>query len=141
MEKLDSLQQFFADRPAMAIAVSGGVDSMTLAVVAHRAKAGTQVFHAVSPAVPVEATERVKTHAEKEGWHLNIIDAGEIHDPEYVANPANRCYFCKTNLYDTVTGETTLTVASGTNLDDLGDYRPGLIAAEGPPMSVRTQPG
>ena len=53
-----------------------------------------------------------------------------MEDPQYLANPANRCYFCKTNLYDRVVENTTLTVASGTNLDDLGDYRPGLIAAQ-----------
>lgn len=114
----------------MAIAVSGGVDSMTLAVVAHRACQDTQMFHAVSPAVPVQATARVKSYAQAQGWRLNIIDAGEMLDENYLANPANRCYFCKTNLYDTVLAGTDLPVASGTNLDDLGDYRPGLIAAE-----------
>ncbi len=124
------LEHYFTQRPAMAIAVSGGVDSMTLAVVAHRAMPGTEMFHAVSPAVPVQATARVKAYAAQEGWRLNIIDAGEMHDPDYLANPANRCYFCKTNLYDTVVENTDLTVASGTNLDDLGDYRPGLKAAE-----------
>lgn len=130
MNNLGKLEQYFRDRPPMAVAVSGGVDSMTLAVVAHRANPGTQIFHAVSPAVPAQATARVKEHAKKEGWQLSIVDAGEMHDPQYLANPANRCYFCKTNLYDTVTEHTELTVASGTNMDDLGDYRPGLIAAE-----------
>lgn len=129
-QNLESLHRYFSDRPAMAIAVSGGVDSMTLAVVAHRACPDTQVFHAVSPAVPVEATDRVRRYAELEGWHLNLVDAGEMHDEAYLANPANRCYFCKTNLYDTVVERTSLRVASGTNLDDLGDYRPGLVAAE-----------
>ena len=130
MNNLGKLEQYFRDRPPMAVAVSGGVDSMTLAVIAHRANPETQIFHAVSPAVPAQATIRVKEHAKKEGWQLSIVDAGEMHDPQYLANPANRCYFCKTNLYDTVTEHTELTVASGTNMDDLGDYRPGLIAAE-----------
>jgi len=130
MSKLQALQEYFRSRPPMAVAVSGGVDSMTLAVIAHREQPATQIFHAISPAVPAQATERVKAHAEKEGWSLNLINAGEMHDPQYLANPANRCYFCKTNLYDTVLENTELTVASGTNLDDLGDYRPGLVAAE-----------
>lgn len=130
MQALERLEQFFASRPPMAVAVSGGVDSMTLAVVAHRVNPGTQVFHAVSPAVPAQATGRVRRHAAKEGWNLIVIDAGEIEDPDYLANPVNRCYFCKTSLYDAVLAHTELTVASGTNLDDLGDYRPGLIAAE-----------
>lgn len=130
MSPLESLQKYFRERPPMAVAVSGGVDSMTLAVIAHRAQPETQIFHAISPAVPEQATRRVKEHAAREGWSLNLIDAGEMLDPDYLANPANRCYFCKTNLYDTVCENTELTVASGTNLDDLGDYRPGLIAAE-----------
>jgi uncharacterized protein len=99
-------------------------------VLAHRVQPETQIFHAISPAVPIQATDRVKLHAEREGWQLNVIDAGEMEDPQYLANPANRCYFCKTNLYDRVVENTELTVASGTNLDDLGDYRPGLVAAE-----------
>ena len=103
---------------------------MTLAFVANRVNPDTQMFHALSPAVPAQATDRVRDYAERLGWQLNLIDAGEINDPAYLANPANRCYFCKTNLYDTVTFHTELTVVSGTNTDDLGDYRPGLIAAE-----------
>ncbi len=130
MSALQALQDYFRSRPPMAVAVSGGVDSMTLAVIAHRVNPDTQIFHAISPAVPGQATDRVKAHAEKEGWSLNVINAGEMHDPEYLANPANRCYFCKTNLYDTVVENTDLAVASGTNTDDLGDYRPGLIAAD-----------
>lgn len=130
MQALDELERYFRQQPPMAVAVSGGVDSMTLAVVAHRVQPETQIFHAVSPAVPPQATARVKIHAAREGWNLHIIDAGEMNDPAYLANPANRCYFCKTNLYDRVLENTQLAVASGTNLDDLGDYRPGLIAAE-----------
>ncbi len=130
MTRLDALADVLAARGPIAIAVSGGVDSMTLAVVAHRANSECQMYHAISPAVPPQATERVKRYAELEGWDLHLIDAREIHDPEYVANPANRCYYCKTNLYDTVCSQTDLQVVSGTNTDDLGDYRPGLIAAE-----------
>ena len=130
MTDLSQLQNYFAEKQPMAIAVSGGVDSMTLAVVAVRANPDTEIFHAVSAAVPAQASARVRAYAKLENWRLTVLDAGEMADPEYLANPANRCYFCKTNLYDTVTEHTTLTVASGTNMDDLGDYRPGLIAAE-----------
>lgn len=114
----------------IAVAVSGGVDSMTLAFVAHRVNPASVMFHAVSPAVPQQATLRVRRYAAREAWQLRIVDAGEIQDPDYLANPANRCYFCKTHLYDTVCRFTDLPVASGTNMDDLGDYRPGLDAAE-----------
>ena len=114
----------------MAVAVSGGVDSMTLAVVAGRVQPETQVFHAISPAVPAAATARVQRYAAAENWRLTVIDAGEMDDEAYLSNPANRCYFCKTNLYDSVSRQTDLVLASGTNLDDLDDYRPGLVAAE-----------
>ena len=116
----------------VAVAVSGGVDSMTLAVAAHRALgASATMVHAVSPAVPADATGRVERYSVREGWRLERIDAGELLDPRYVANPVNRCYFCKTNLYSTIAafaGPGT-TIVSGTNLDDLGDFRPGLAAA------------
>ena len=114
-----------------AVAVSGGVDSMTLALLAgRRLGAESAMFHAVSPAVPPEATERVRAFAAREGWRLTVLDAGEFADPAYRANPANRCFYCKTNLYGALAGRTDATLLSGTNLDDLGDWRPGLKAAE-----------
>jgi uncharacterized protein len=114
----------------LVIAVSGGVDSMTLATVAHRAHPQTtEMVHAVSPAVPAHATHRVRAYAEREGWTLRVTDAGEFTDPRYRANPVDRCYFCKTHLYDRIRALTARTIAAGTNLDDLGDFRPGLHAA------------
>ncbi len=113
----------------VAIAVSGGVDSMTLAVVAHRLNPHNIPSHAVSPAVPTSATERVKQYAEREGWPLLLLDAKEFDDPHYLENPVNRCYFCKSNLYTRLREATDLPIVSGTNLDDLSDYRPGLTAA------------
>jgi uncharacterized protein len=129
MNKLVTLQNHLKQIGPVAVAVSGGVDSMTLAYVAHQTDRNTEHFHAVSPAVPHQATARVRKYAAAEGWNLKIIDAGEIEDPQYIANPANRCYYCKTNLYDALTEHTDLPLVSGTNTDDLGDYRPGLIAA------------
>ncbi len=129
LSKLHQIERYFTSREPMAIAVSGGVDSMTLAVVAHSVHPDTEIFHALSPAVPPQATTRVQQYAGSRGWQLRLIDADEINDPQYVANPANRCYFCKTRLYDKVSRHTGRQIASGTNLDDLGDYRPGLAAA------------
>ena len=113
-----------------AVAVSGGVDSMTLAVVAGRHTDDVVMIHATSPAVPPEATARVKRYAQREGWTLEILDAGEFGDARYRANPVNRCYFCKTNLYGAMAAVTERELWSGTNTDDLGDYRPGLVAAQ-----------
>lgn len=114
----------------LAIAVSGGVDSMTLAHVAVRhSRATTVMYHAASPAVPVAARERVQAHALRHGWRLEVVDAHELDDARYRANPVDRCYYCKTNLYDRIAGVTSDTIASGTNCDDLSDFRPGLRAA------------
>lgn len=114
----------------MAVAVSGGVDSTTLAALAARRRPQTtRLFHAVSPAVPREATDRLRARAERDGWPLEVIEAGEFDDPDYLSNPVNRCFYCKHNLYETIQQHTDSTVVSGANLDDLGDYRPGLDAA------------
>ena len=101
--RVAALERVLGDIGRVAVAVSGGVDSMTLAVIAHRTlgDAATMV-HAVSAAVPADATDRVEWYARREGWRLRRIDAGELLDGRYVANPVNRCYFCKTNLYTTI---------------------------------------
>jgi uncharacterized protein len=125
-----ALESRLADIARLAVAVSGGVDSLTLAAVAHaRLGENATMFHAVSPAVPPEATERTRSLAARFGWRLRVLDAGEFSDPEYLRNPVNRCYFCKSNLYGSIARHTDAQLVSGTNRDDLGDYRPGLDAA------------
>lgn len=130
IRSLETLGRLLDAIDRIAVAVSGGVDSLTLATFAHRRLAGrVEMFHAVSPAVPEEATVRVRALADHEGWTLNVIDAGEFADANYRANPVNRCFYCKTNLYSAIAPNTTAQIVSGTNLDDLGEYRPGLEAA------------
>lgn len=131
LQKLERLTQALGEFESLAVAVSGGVDSLTLATVAHR-KLGARVemFHATSPAVPQEATKRVKDMAAREGWKLTVVDAGEFDDPDYRSNPVNRCFYCKTNLYGALVPRTSAQIVAGTNLDDLGEYRPGLSAAK-----------
>lgn len=134
MTELARLHAVFDTAAAWTFAVSGGVDSMTLATLAHRhLPQPPRIVHATSPAVPAAALPLIEAHANAEGWRLEIIDAGEFADPEYRTNPVNRCYFCKSNLYDSILAVLAASegvVASGTNLDDLGDFRPGLKSAE-----------
>ena len=80
--------------------------------------------------MPPDATDRVRRYATREGWQLTILNAGEFADPLYLDNPVDRCFHCKGNLYRSIAGTADATLLSGTNLDDLSDYRPGLRAAE-----------
>jgi len=116
--------------PSLTVALSGGIDSLTLSAAAALARGaqGVTQCHAVSPAVPAAATARVHRFAQDRGLALKIVDAGEFADASYRANPVNRCYFCKSNLYGTLSRMGDV-VAAGTNMDDLSDYRPGLVAA------------
>jgi uncharacterized protein len=123
--------------PLRMVACSGGVDSMLLATFAHRQNSGgTAVVHDVSPAVPAAATARVVEHAAAQGWNLQIITSEEFTDEQYLSNPRDRCYFCKSHLYRAMarvaqavpTGDGS-TILSGTNADDMSEYRPGLRAA------------
>ena len=113
------------------VALSGGVDSLSLAAIAHSAL-GTRatMYHARSPAVPPEATARVQAMSAARGWRLAVFDAGEFARAEYLANPVDRCFYCKTSLYAAMRARSAAQLLSGTNLDDLGEYRPGLRAAD-----------
>ena len=123
---------------ARIVACSGGIDSLVLATLAHRAAPEqTIVAHTVTPAVPGPGTARVVAFAEREGWNLELVRSSEFDDERYLSNPADRCYYCKSNLYDaisTLQGSTSApsdaVILSGANTDDLGEYRPGLIAAD-----------
>ena len=128
--ELETLDRVLDELGPLAVAVSGGVDSMTLAhVVARRQGPAARMLHAVSAAVPPQATARVQRHALRHDWRLSLIDAGEFTDPDYRRNPVDRCFYCKQNLYAAMARETDAVLVSGTNRDDLGDYRPGLRAA------------
>ena len=124
------LTKVLSDTGPRIVAVSGGVDSLTLATFAHRAASRlTRIAHGVSPSVPPQATARVHDLARQEGWALTVLNPGEFNDKDYVDNPPNRCYFCKGHLYRRLAAKLSGVILSGANVDDLGDYRPGLLAA------------
>ncbi len=135
-QRLVQIQAILTDIGQFAIAVSGGIDSTLLAVVAGRlTDVDTRMIHAVSPAVPPLATKRVRKFARDENWTLDVVEVGEFDDERYLSNPIDRCFYCKTNLYGHIGAMVGGQIVSGTNCDDLSDFRPGLKAAEN--FSVR----
>ncbi len=128
--KLRQLQSLLQSIDSFVIAVSGGIDSMLLSVVAGRMdNVNARMVHAVSPAVPELATNRVRGYAHNENWKLMVCDAGEFSDERYMNNPVDRCFYCKFNLYQYIDSQVDAQILSGTNQDDLDDFRPGLKAA------------
>jgi uncharacterized protein len=117
-----------------AIALSGGVDSAVVAKAAYLALADNAIaVTADSPSVARADLADARRVAEQIGIRHRIVATGEFADPEYVRNDGTRCYYCKSELYSKIEGILPELgfpiVCSGANLDDAGDYRPGLTAA------------
>ncbi len=117
-----------------AVAFSGGVDSTLVAVAAHRVlDEKALVVTAVVPALAKRELEETIRLAETFGFAHRIIHTNEMDREGYVANSPQRCYFCKTELYTELTAladkEGIEWVVNGANTDDIGDYRPGMVAA------------
>lgn len=134
-EKLEQLQALFREIDQALIAYSGGVDSTLVAKIAYdvlgdRALAVTAVSASLLP----EELEDAKIQAATIGIAHKIVQTQEMDNPNYTSNPVNRCYFCKSELHDTLKPLALELgypyVLDGVNADDLHDYRPGIQAAK-----------
>lgn len=133
--KYNKLNRLLRKLSSLIVAFSGGIDSTLLLKVAYDIL-GDHVLAvtADSPSVPRKELEEAKKIARKIGAKHLIIQTEETQNENYLKNPANRCYFCKSELYskllETAKSEKISYIANGTNKDDLADYRPGLQAAQ-----------
>lgn len=135
VDKLTQLRALFQEMEQALIAYSGGIDSTLVAKVAYdilgeKALAVT----AVSPSLLPEELDDAQSQAEMIGIDHELVETHEMDNPNYTSNPVNRCYFCKSELHDTLKPLALARgypyVVDGVNADDLQDYRPGIQAAK-----------
>lgn len=135
LEKLERLKALFAEMEQALIAYSGGIDSTLVAKVAYDALGDRALaVTAVSPSLLPEDLEEACIQAEEIGIAHELVETHELDNPNYATNPINRCYFCKSELHDTLKPLALQRgygyVVDGVNADDLTDYRPGIQAAK-----------
>lgn len=136
MSDLEKLRDWFRECPGALVAFSGGVDSSLLAFLSQYFLGRVQTLAVISasPSLKLSDLDEAKDFARANDLSIRVITTKEMENPNYFSNPTNRCYFCKHTLYDELADlrkdYTGWWVLNGTNRDDLGDYRPGLKAAD-----------
>ncbi len=133
--KTHPLITLLASRGPVAVAFSGGVDSSLVAFAAYKALGQkAMAITGDSPSVPRRELEQAQKVAQQIGIRHFILQTEEFQNPDYAKNDGGRCYFCKGELYAQIHNAKARfgfqTICSGANLDDLGDFRPGLSAAK-----------
>jgi pyridinium-3,5-biscarboxylic acid mononucleotide sulfurtransferase len=134
-QKLEQLKTLFTEMDRALIAYSGGVDSTLVAKIAYDVLGDRAIaITAVSPSLLPEELDDACTQATEIGIKHELVETNEMENPDYTANPVNRCYFCKSELHDTLKPMAIARgypyVVDGVNADDLQDYRPGIQAAK-----------
>ena len=132
--KLEQLNTLLRACGRTLVAYSGGVDSVLLAKVAHDALGDDALaVIADSPSLPRRELEEALELSRQFGFPVRVIKTDEMANANYTSNPSNRCYFCKTELFDKLTeiakAEGWQTIVYGENASDVGDFRPGAQAA------------
>jgi uncharacterized protein len=133
--KYQSLTDYLQQFDSAIVAFSGGVDSSLVAFLTAR-ELGSKALAVTSGSSSLKRSdlELAKSLADRWGMQHRVIITDELSKPDYRANPTNRCFHCKTSLYvalaELARNEGYEQIFNGTNCDDLGDHRPGLVAAQ-----------
>ena len=134
-EKMQQLEEWFAGREGSIVAFSGGIDSSLVLFLSRRFQGKDKAVGVISNSESLKDKDfkLAQEFCRQFDIQLEIIKTGEFDDERYLKNPENRCFFCKEHLFRNLQSVRTkypgFEILSGTNRDDLGDYRPGLQAA------------